>query len=280
MPGNYSAYTVERELALKHQQQRYVTQQKEIARLEEAIRRFRTWFAIAGDHRNIVRARNKQRQIDRIEQVDKPVFERRRMALELRPRVRGGQKVIELRNVTVAFDGDPILLDLDLTVFRGERVGVIGPNGAGKTALGMALAGLIEPALGERWIGPSIHVCYLRQEPAPLSAQATPIGLVRSAKALCEQEVVNLLGRHLFRYDQMRGPVAELSGGERIRLEHLLLSHVRGQLPDPRRAYESPGHRVAGVHGERGGAVRRNGSGDLARSVFPGPDSRPDPGGP
>jgi ATP-binding cassette subfamily F protein 3 len=223
-PGNYSAYTVERELALKRQQQQYVTQQKEIARLEEAIHRFRQWFAIGGDHRNIVRARNKQRQIDRMDKVDKPVFERRRMALELRPKVRGGQKVVELRNVTVAFDGDPVVLDVDLTVFRGERLGVIGPNAAGKSGLGMVLAGLVEPAIGERWMGPSIQMGYLGQEPPPRPAAETPLGLVCSASPFYEQEAVNLLGRHLFRYDQMRGPVAALSGGERIRLELLLLS--------------------------------------------------------
>ena len=223
-PGNYSVYTVERELALKRQQQRFVTQQKEVERLEEAIRRFRSWFASGGDHRNIIRARNKQRQIDRMERVERPVFERRRMALELRPAVRGGQKVVELRGVTVALDDDPVLLDLDLTVFRGERVGVVGPNGAGKTALGLVLAGHIDPAVGQRWAGPSIRVGYLGQEPPPPSAEATPLELVRSAQPLFEQEAVNLLGRHLFRYDQMRGPVAELSGGERIRLELLLLS--------------------------------------------------------
>jgi len=223
-PGNYSAYTVERELALKRQQRQYITQQKEIARLEEAIRRFRQWFAIGGDHRNIVRARNKQRQIDRMDKVDKPVFERRRMALELRPKARGGQKVVELRNVTVAFDGDPVVLDVDLTVFRGERLGVIGPNAAGKSGLGMVLAGLAEPAFGERWMGPSIQMGYLGQEPPPRPSAATPLGLVRSASPFYEQEAVNLLGRHLFRYEQMRGPVAALSGGERIRLELLLLS--------------------------------------------------------
>jgi ATP-binding cassette subfamily F protein 3 len=223
-PGNYSMYTVERELALKRQQQAYVTQQKEIARLEDAIRRFRQWFAIGGDHRNIVRARNKQRQIDRMEKIDKPVFERRRMALKLRPKVRGGQKVVELRNVAVAFDGDPAVLDVNLTVFRGERVGVIGPNAAGKTGLGMVLAGLMEPALGERWAGPSIHVGYLGQEPPSRPPDATPLDLVRAAQPLFEQQAVNILGRHLFRYDQMRGPLADLSGGERIRLELLLLS--------------------------------------------------------
>jgi ATP-binding cassette, subfamily F, member 3 len=223
-PGNDSVYTVERELALKRLQQRFVTQQNEIERLEDAIRRFRSWFASGGDHRNIVRARNKQRQIDRMEKVERPVFERRRMALDLRPAVRGGQKVVELRGVTVAFDDDPVLLDLDLTVFRGERIGVVGPNGAGKTALGLVLAGLLDPVVGQRWAGPSIRVGYLGQEPPPSPPETTPLELVRSAQPLFEQQAVNLLGRHLFRYDQMRGSVADLSGGERIRLELLLLS--------------------------------------------------------
>jgi ATP-binding cassette, subfamily F, member 3 len=223
-PGNYSAYTVERELALKRQQHHYLAQQKEIARLEEAIRRFRAWFASGGDDRNIKQAKSMQRRVDKMAKLEKPVLERRRMALELRPKLRGGQKVVELRGVTVAFDGEPVLLDVDLIVFPGERVGIIGPNAAGKSGLGMILAGLVEPALGERWVGPSIQVGYLGQEPPPRPADATPLGLIRSATPFYEQEAVNLLGRHLYRYDQMRGPVSALSGGERIRLELLLLS--------------------------------------------------------
>ena len=76
-PGNYSAYTVARELELQRQQQVYVTQQKEIARLEEAIRRFKDWANRVPDERHIKQARNKQRQIDRMEKIDRPALERR-----------------------------------------------------------------------------------------------------------------------------------------------------------------------------------------------------------
>jgi ATP-binding cassette, subfamily F, member 3 len=223
-PGNYSAYAVARELALKRQQHEYLTQQREIARLEEAIHRFRAWFAIAGNHRHIVQARQRERRIEQMEKVDRPVFERRRMALELRPAVRGGQKVVQVRSATVAFDQDPVLVDVDLAVYRGERVAVVGPNGAGKSALGRVLAGLLEPAMGDRWAGPSIRVGYLGQDPPPAAEGSTPLGQVRATVPMFEQEAVNLLGRYLFRYDQMRGPVTELSGGERTRLELLLLS--------------------------------------------------------
>ena len=223
-PGNYSAFAVARELALKRREQQYVTQQKEIARLEDAIRRFRHWFAIGGDDRNITRARQKERQIERMEKVERPVFERRKIALELRPHARGGQKVVDLRRMTAAFDDDPVLLDVDLRIFRGERVGVVGPVGAGKSVLGRVIAGLQEPVGGERWAGPSIRFGYLGQDPPPAVEGATPIGLVRSTGAMYEEQAVSLLGRYLFRYDQMRGPVAGLSGGERTRLELLLLT--------------------------------------------------------
>ena len=144
-PGNYSAYTVARELELQRQQQVYVTQQKEIARLEEAIRRFKDWANRVADERHIKQARNKQRQIDRMEKIDRPVLERRKIALELRPHARGGERVVELAAAGVELGGRPVLAGVDLTVLRGERVGVVGENGAGKSVLLRVLAGELEP---------------------------------------------------------------------------------------------------------------------------------------
>ena len=221
-PGNYSAYALARELALKRQQQLYVTQQKEIARLEEAIRRFQQWAHNTEDERHARQARVKQRQIESMDKVDRPVLERRKIGLGFRENVRGGKKVIELRGASMAFGEDPVLIGVDLTVSRGERVGVIGANGAGKSVLAKLLAGVLPPTEGERWVGPSIEIGYLAQDPEP-PPQATPLGLVRDAKPLYEGEAVNLLGRFLFRYEQVREPVRNLSGGERTRLQLLLL---------------------------------------------------------
>ena len=108
-PGNYSAYTVARELELQRQQQLYVTQQKEIARLEEAIRRFEDWASRVVDERHIKQARNKQRQIDRMEKIDRPVLERRKIALELRPHARGGERVVELDDASARARREPDL---------------------------------------------------------------------------------------------------------------------------------------------------------------------------
>jgi ATP-binding cassette, subfamily F, member 3 len=222
-PGNYSAFAVAKEVALIRQQQLYVTQQKEIARLEAAIARFKLWASMVVDERHIKQARNKQRQIDRMDKIDRPVFERRKIALEMHSAQRGGNKIVELRDVTVAFDQDPVLVDLSVSVYRGERVGVIGANGAGKSVLGTVLAGVREADSGSRWAGPAVEFGYLAQGHETEPPHLTPIEFVRNVKPMYEEDAVSQLGRFLFRYDQMRQPVGSLSGGERTRLQLCLL---------------------------------------------------------
>jgi ATP-binding cassette, subfamily F, member 3 len=221
--GNYSAYTIARELELQRQQQLYVTQRKEIARLEEAIRRFEDWARRVPDERHIKQARNKQRQIDRMEKIDRPVLERRKIALELRPQVRGGERVLELAGAGVTLGGVRILDGVDLTVLRGERVGVVGENGAGKSVLLRLLAGEVEPDDGERKAGPSIRFGRLAQDRRPPDPGATPLELVRRATAISEGEAVSRLMKFLFGYDQVRRSIEALSGGEWTRLQLLLL---------------------------------------------------------
>jgi ATP-binding cassette subfamily F protein 3 len=217
--GGYSAYAVARELELVRRQQQYVTQQKEIARLEEAIRRFEDWARRVVDKRHIIRARNKQRQIDRMEKVQRPVFERRKMALALRSGARGGDRVIALRGVDFA----AVLHGVELEIVRGERVGVVGPIGAGKTVLARLLAGDLQPTAGERWAGPSITVEYVSQAATELPGERTPIEVVRAARPLSEGEAVSLLVRFLFDYEQLCRPIASMSGGERTRLRCCLV---------------------------------------------------------
>jgi ATP-binding cassette subfamily F protein 3 len=220
--GGYSAYTVARQVELERQQQQWVTQQKEIARLEEAARRFEHWAHIRVNERAARQARVKRMQIERMDKVDRPVFERRRMGLALRSAARGGQRVLALEGVDLAFDADPVLLDVDLEVHRGERVGVVGPNGAGKSVLLRALADDLVLAAGERWIGPSIELGYLSQA-AELPRSSPVIDVLRAGRSMSEDTAVRLLMRFLFDYEQVRRPVSTLSGGERTRLAFLLL---------------------------------------------------------
>ncbi|HZC05514.1 MAG TPA: ABC-F family ATP-binding cassette domain-containing protein [Ktedonobacterales bacterium] len=222
-PGAYSAYTVARELALQRQQERYVAQQKEIAHLEEAIARFKLWASIVVNERHIKQARNKQRQIDRMEKVERPVLQRRRMALALRAHERSGQRVAELRGASVVFGERIALLGVDLFVRRGERIGVVGPNGAGKSVMLKALLGAQPLDEGERMLGPSVSPGYFAQGEETLDPDKTPIDIVRELKPGYENQAMAQLGRFLFTYDQARQPAGKLSGGERSRLQLLLL---------------------------------------------------------
>ena len=228
--GNYSAYTLERELELQRQQQAYVTQQKEIERLEAAIARFKLWASWVPDKRNIRQANNKQRQIDRMDTVDRPALERRKIALQLRPATRGGERVFDLRSVDVAFGADPVLSGVDLDVVHGERVGIVGRNGAGKSVLLKTIVGEIRPTSGEVRVGPSIAIGYLAQEQDTLDPASTPLDTVRRAAPVSEADAVSLLMKFLFPYEQVRRENRLLSGGERTRLQLLLLMMARPNL--------------------------------------------------
>jgi ATP-binding cassette subfamily F protein 3 len=186
------------------------------------------------NERHIKQARNKQRQIDRMEQVERPVLERRRMALAFRPQLRGGAKAVELRGVDKAFDQHVVLLEAAALIQHGERVGVVGANGAGKTVLLRLIAGMLVPDGGAIWVGPSIQTAYYAQHHETLALTQTPIEALRELRPMSEAEAVAKLGRFLIPYAAASQPIARLSGGEksRVQLARLVLSGANCLLLD------------------------------------------------
>jgi ATP-binding cassette subfamily F protein 3 len=195
--GSYSAYVTQKEIALRRQQQDYTSQQKEIARLEAAVKRFELWARLVVDERHIKQARNKQRQIDRMEKVERPVLERRRMALSFRPRIRGGAIALRLEHATLALGGRPVIRDADLVVQNGERIGIIGPNGSGKTVLLSLMNGERAPDRGTVWVGPSIERGRYAQHHETLDQRRTPIETLRDVRPMTEGEAVAKLLKFL-----------------------------------------------------------------------------------
>jgi ATP-binding cassette subfamily F protein 3 len=138
--------------------------------------------------------------------------------------------VLEVRGLAKEFasPGDAvgeitILAGVDLLITRGQRVGLVGPNGAGKSLLFRHILGQEPPTAGRIEIGPSIRVAYYAQQHETLDYKRTLIETVRHAARFTEEAAVGFLRRFLFDYDQARGPVENLSGGERSRLQMALL---------------------------------------------------------
>ncbi|MCP4538161.1 MAG: ABC-F family ATP-binding cassette domain-containing protein [Chloroflexi bacterium] len=227
-PGTYSEYTIEKQLRLLRQQQMYEAQQKEITQIEAAIARFEEWAHRVVNERHARQARSRKKMLERMDKIEKPTLERRRMGLELNG-WRGSNKVLEIVDLDKMFPSETgddaiILAGLDLLVWRGERVGLVGPNGAGKSLLYRLILGQETPTDGEIKIGPSVKVSYYAQEHETLVYDRTLIDTVRQAAPLSENAAVSFLGHFLFTYEQTRGTVGNLSGGERSRLQMALMT--------------------------------------------------------
>ena len=225
--GNYSYYLNERELRRLRQQQQYVTQQKEIARLEAMIERFERWAKQVLSRKHMLAARQRRRMLEKMEargEIIEKVTDAKRMDFKV-PGWRGSKKVLELEDVSMAFGDEPLFFDVNLLLRHGERVGLIGPNGAGKTVLFKLILGEHKPTAGKIYVGPSIRIGRYSQEHQTLAGwlDKTPLDLIRNLQNSSESNAVTFLLRMAFHYEQVRQPIAALSGGERSRLQLALV---------------------------------------------------------
>jgi len=218
--GDYTAFIVDKEERLARQAELYHIQRREIARLEEAYKRYKLWTQFNDKFASRMRAM--RTRIERIDQIDRPVLDRKRMGLELNG-WRGSNKVLELAGVRKAFGNVAPLKDVNLLVWHGERVGLIGANGAGKSMLLRLLIGQGQPDAGAVKIGPSVKVGYYAQEHETLNVEQTPLEAVRRAARITEEAAVAFLKKYLFTYQQTSQKIGQLSGGERSRLQLALL---------------------------------------------------------
>jgi ATP-binding cassette subfamily F protein uup len=136
-----------------------------------------------------------------------------------------GDKVIECTGVGFHYDnGPPVLSGVDLSIGRGERLGIVGANGTGKSTLVDLLAGRLTPTTGTIKVGPTVVVGYYDQLGATLDLEAQVKDLVAGPHGTPGSvDNINLMRRFLFADDMPSARVGELSGGERRRLQLLLV---------------------------------------------------------
>lgn len=220
--GDYSSFIMDKEVRLARQEELYQVQQHEINRMEAAIKRLALWGKIYDNPKFTSRAKSMQNRLNRIEKIDRPITDRRRMDLQLNG-WRGSNKVLELRGLDKAFGPRTILRQAGQIIRHGERVGLIGPNGAGKSVLLRMILGMETPDAGEIILGPSVKIGYYAQEHETLNFNQTLIEAVAYAGSMSESSAVAFLRRYLFTYTQSSQKISELSGGERSRLQLALL---------------------------------------------------------
>ncbi len=223
--GNYTEYAAEREHRRLKQMQAFAAQQKEIAALEEALKRFELWAKQYDDEKFARKARHRKKMLDRMDRVDK-VVDARDMGLELGG-YRGSKKAIQLIELGMELpNGNPLWLGLDATIYHGERVGVVGPNGVGKSMLFKTIRQGEENRLpagfkkeGQVKVGPSTNIGYYAQEQETLNYNNTMIDELRATAPISEDLAVSILHNYLFSYEQARSQIKTLSGGEKSRLQ-------------------------------------------------------------
>ena len=195
-----------------------------------ALKRYKVWVIL--NDKFATRIHNMEARIERIEKIERPTLERRKMDLTLNG-WRGRTRCWKWRDVSKSFLPQPlpsprgrgsyVLKDLNFLIRHGERVGLIGANGAGKSVLLRLILGREQPTQGEIKIGPSVKVGYYAQEHETLDFNQTLIDAVRLAGSMSESNAVSFLIRYLFTYQQATQRIGSLSGGERSRLQLALL---------------------------------------------------------
>ena len=213
--GNYSSYIEQREAALEQLRAAKAEQDREIAHLEEFIEKFRY---------KATKARQAQ---DRVKKLEKIMAERivlpeqqKRVHFRFPQPPRTSDLVVELAGVAKSYGDKHVYRDVDLKLYRGQRVALVGPNGAGKSTLMKIIAGDIAPDAGTRRLGDHVSVAYYAQHQLEELDPSNTVmqEMDRSASGWTSSEERQLLGAFLFKGDDIDKRVSVLSGGEKARL--------------------------------------------------------------
>lgn len=225
--GNYTNYVNMKKSDVEQQKSAYARQQKEIQRMEELIEKFRFKKNKASF------AQSKIKYLERMDRIEDPSVDEKSFKAHFTPRVRGGKRVLEIKDLEIGYDTPLCKITLDL--LQGEKVAVIGPNGKGKSTFLKTLMHQVPPLSGDYLLGHQIEVGYFDQELSQFDSSNTVIEEVwKDFSDLNRTEIRTALGCFLFSGEEVFKTVDCLSGGEKVRLSFvkLMLSHPNFLMMD------------------------------------------------
>ncbi len=223
--GNYSAFEARRAEQLAQIQSEREKQQREIARIQGFVDRFRAKATKARQVQSRMKALSRMELVAQAH-VDSPLS----FSFSLPDKL--PRPLLALESVRVQYGSRVILDGVDLTLAPGDRVGLLGPNGAGKTTLIKVLAGIIEPAAGRSSPASDAAIGYFAQHSLErLNPMESALEhLIQIDRSTPERELRSFLGRFAFSGDRVLDPVGTFSGGERARLALALLVRMKPNL--------------------------------------------------
>ena len=212
--GNYDQFAQKRQANLERRLKEYKMQQAEIARQQAIIARYRMY----NTERSIRAAESREKQLDKIERVEKPVSEQK-VRFSFGARRRSGDDVLMVKNLEKGFGSRTLFSGLNLHLRAGDRVAVIGPNGVGKSTLLNLICGLQKPDSGQILFGSNVDVGYYDQQQSSLHPEKDIMSEVWDDFPWMEPgDVRAVLALFLFTGEEVFKRISTLSGGERGRV--------------------------------------------------------------
>ena len=229
--GNYSAYAEKKAQLRDAQYKAYLNQQRDIKHQETVIVKLKSF----NREKSIKRAESREKMLNKIQRIEKPLEVRSQMRLSLEPRVVSGNDVLTVEELAKSFPQQKLFSNISFQVKRGERVALIGNNGTGKTTMLKILNGLLDADAGSFSLGAKVQIGYYDQEHHVLHAEKTIFQEISDTyPTLTETEIRNMLAAFLFTGDDVFKEISALSGGERgrVSLAKLMLSEANFLILD------------------------------------------------
>ena len=217
--GNYSQFAEKKKARREAELKAYNIQQKEIRRQEEIIR-----VMMGHNTEHLVkRAQSREKRLQMIDRLEKPESSGKDMKLTFKQDFKSGSDVLQTEDLgKTLYDREPhrhLFSHLNMDIKRGERVCIVGPNGVGKTTLLRMIMGELKPTEGRIKLGVNVAFGYYDQGQQMLHDDLNVIEELRDSYHLySDTELRNILGRFLFRGEDVFLKVGSLSGGEKARL--------------------------------------------------------------
>ena len=229
--GNYRAYSEKKQQIRDARLKEYYNQQREIKHQQAVIDKLKSF----NREKSIRRAESREKMLEKIKPVEKPIEVNTEMHFTLEPSCISGNDVLTVEHLSKQFDGQVLFKDVSFEIKRGEHVAVIGDNGTGKTTLLKILNQVQTADSGSFTLGAKVQIGYYDQEHHVLHDEKTIFEEISDAyPSLNNTQIRNTLAAFQFTGDEVFKEIRSLSGGEkgRVSLAKLMLSEANFLILD------------------------------------------------